>query len=154
MRTSILFVIRIVNNRYWVALSMEVGLTMLNITVRFHHSQIETRACVLDPLSSLIYAMWPSHQVHIFKSWTFGWLDHGLLLSKILISCHLLIELGLQNYVSSLNIQITLNFSIVNIRVIQISWRAGSCWCASTSSGEVTLPEDNVRGATIICFTN
>lgn len=80
MRISILFVIRIINNRYWVALSMEVGLTMLNITVRFHHSQIETQACVLDPLSSLIYAMWPSHQVHIFKSWTFGWLDHGLLL--------------------------------------------------------------------------
>nr|POE70751.1 isoform 2 of probable lrr receptor-like serine/threonine-protein kinase rfk1 [Quercus suber] len=24
-----------------------------------------------------------------------------------------------------------------------ISWRAGSCWCASTNSGEVTLPEDN-----------
>ena len=57
MRISILFVIRVVNNRYWVALSMEVGLTMLNITVRFHHSQIETPACVLDPLSSLIYAM-------------------------------------------------------------------------------------------------
>ena len=48
----------------------------------------------------------------------------------------------------------TTDWLIVNIIVTQVSYWAGSCWCASTISGEATLPKDNVRRLPITCFTN